>query len=667
MLYYKFEVTAPENNVMEEGNRVEANRYASKLREKADTFNLKNSDTYCFISNIDDSRVIAGIISKVFTNPESTAKAFLKSLELNDECFKCEEITLKYMQHLLSTSSRHSFITDDDEVLERYSLDNLANRFGGTCFGENIIRDDDKKTLYKRANLCLAGETIIPEYDRIYAGRKEAKGAGHPVHYVVAASTREMRKFIYKNLLSALYANGRIASKRYSYFNLSDVYQGSFFDEIYKSSKGSTVVIRAFEGDEEEEDEASGTRARIEDICKNIKKYRNDVLTIICLPRECVKIRDIFNEYLGSICIIDIKEELADKEKSIKYLKTLAKRKSVTADKELIEKIQDNELYTSGELIETFEAWYNERLKSKVYPQYEQFESIKTISSKEKAKGYGIADLDEMIGLTGAKAVIKKALSFYKMQKLCKDQGMNMDRPAMHMVFTGNPGTAKTTVARLFAKIMKENGILPKGNLVEVGRGDLVGKYVGWTAKVVQEKFNEAEGGVLFIDEAYSLVDDRNGSYGDEAINTIVQEMENRRNRLVVIFAGYPDKMEEFLNKNPGLRSRIAFHVPFEDYNTDELCQITKLMATKVGITFTEGAVSKLAGIYDQAQLRTDFGNGRFVRNIIETSRMNQASRLLEVPVDEITKTQIATITEDDIESPNLGKAEIKKPIGFCA
>ena len=167
-----------------------------------------------------------------------------------------------------------------------------------------------------------------------------------------------------------------------------------------------------------------------------------------------------------------------------------------------------------------------------------------------------------MIGLTKAKAVIAQALDYYKAQKLFREKGISLERPAMHMVFTGNPGTAKTTVARLFAQIMKENGLLPVGDLIEVGRADLVGKYVGWTAPTVKAKFAAAKGSVLFIDEAYSLVDDKDGLFGDEAINTIVQEMENHRDDIVVIFAGYPDKMEQFLQKNPGLRSRIAFHMP---------------------------------------------------------------------------------------------------------
>ena len=211
-----------------------------------------------------------------------------------------------------------------------------------------------------------------------------------------------------------------------------------------------------------------------------------------------------------------------------------------------------------------------------------------------------------------------QALNYHKAQKLFADKGMKTDHPSMHMVFTGNPGTAKTAVARLFARIMRENGILSKGQLVEVGRGDLVGRYVGWTAQTVQKKFKQAEGGVLFIDEAYSLVDDRDGSFGDEAINTIVQEMENHRGNTIVILAGYPDKMEEFLQKNPGLRSQIAYHVPFADYTVEELCQIAELIAKKKGLYFDNQAQEKLTAVFETARKQADFGNGRYVRNVIE-------------------------------------------------
>ena len=236
----------------------------------------------------------------------------------------------------------------------------------------------------------------------------------------------------------------------------------------------------------------------------------------------------------------------------------------------------------------------------------------------------------------------------------------------MHMVFTGNPGTAKTTVARLFARIMKDNDLLSQGKLVEVGRGDLVGKFVGWTAPAIQKKFREARGNVLFIDEAYSLVDDRDGSYGDEAINTIVQEMENHRDDVVVIFAGYPDKMECFIRKNPGLRSRIAYYVPFADYTTSELCNIAQLMSKQKGLTLNEKACSRLEEIFETAREERDFGNGRYVRNVLDKARMAQATRLLSMDIDEISTADVTTISADDIEEVPVIRNTKTRKIGFC-
>ena len=157
----------------------------------------------------------------------------------------------------------------------------------------------------------------------------------------------------------------------------------------------------------------------------------------------------------------------------------------------------------------------------------------------------------------------------------------------MHMVFTGSPGTAKTTVARLFAEILKDEKVLPVGQFVETGRADLVGAFVGHTAIQVTSKFHEAKGGVLFIDEAYSLCDDNRKSFGDEAIDTIVKEMENNREDTIVIFAGYTEPMQEFLDRNPGMRSRIAFHVDFDDYTVEELCDIAKLKLSQKNMTIT--------------------------------------------------------------------------------
>ena len=335
------------------------------------------------------------------------------------------------------------------------------------------------------------------------------------------------------------------------------------------------------------------------------------------------------------------------------------------ADETLFSRIADDKTYYGSEMRKVYEDWFQAKLKTDVFPQYACVSECRAKTVKEEEKGSAYNELASMIGLTEVKTVIEKALNFYKLQRIYKKRGISQTRPAMHMVFTGNPGTAKTTVARLFSRIMKENELLSRGHLVEVGRGDLVGRYVGWTAKTVEEKFRQADGGVLFIDEAYSLVDDRDGSYGDEAINSIVQQMENRRDSMIVIFAGYPDKMESFLDKNPGLRSRIAFHVDFPDYSTDELCDIAKHVGKAKGLKLSEDALSKLSEVFEAARLSPDFGNGRYVRNVIEHTEMNMAGRLLSIEPETMTAEALTTITAEDVDMPERKPEKREKRIGF--
>ena len=282
-----------------------------------------------------------------------------------------------------------------------------------------------------------------------------------------------------------------------------------------------------------------------------------------------------------------------------------------------------------------------------------------------RPEGVAKAELDSMIGLTSAKEVIAKAIAKFKLDKLCMDRGIPRSRGSMHMVFTGNPGTAKTTVARLCAEIFNDEKILSTGNFVEAGRADLVGVHVGETAVLVKRKFREAQGGVLFIDEAYSLCDSLEGGYGDEAINTIVQEMENHREDVVVIFAGYPKPMKDFLERNPGMKSRIAFYVGFDDYSTDELCDITRLMLSKKCMTITDDAMEKLRRMYDIARISDDYGNGRYVRKLLEEAEMNLANRIIGLPESELTPEVIATINASDIpEFKPEKRAEFR--IGFA-
>lgn len=172
---------------------------------------------------------------------------------------------------------------------------------------------------------------------------------------------------------------------------------------------------------------------------------------------------------------------------------------------------------------------------------------------------------------------------------------------------------------------------------------------------------------MLFIDEAYSLVDDRSGSFGDEAINTIVQEMENHREDVVVIFAGYTDRMEEFIEKNPGLRSRISWYVPFPDYTAEELTDIAEHYAEKKGLTVSRSAEEKLLSVFKDARRQHDFGNGRYVRNLMEKAKMNLASRLVAADPETVTKRMLTTIEAEDIETPPRKAVVTERKIGFGA
>lgn len=674
MQFYKVIATLTNEKWTEENNdrRVMQQR-TRRIARKSDEFNqLQGGKTYYFISDIGNDEVTVGIIDSGTGDKTKQIRAFFKSVDIAAKEFDVDEITFSSMRNLLSCADRNDYIGDDDEVLEKFELDRINGRYvRGIEYGENLLDEVTcKEELLAKANELLANDTLTPELERIYSRKTNAKAFGHPVHYMIETDDRDTRKALSRTLLQALFDNHRLQSRRYCFvdFKPGQDFSKLVYDVLYKSCVGGAILVRYLANDDSEDDDyASSEFETIGTLCETMLKYRNQVLTVFCLPRECEKSKKIFFDHLGTTGIIEIKEELADEDRAYDYLKMLAVKNHIRTDKKLFSGFERDKLYLPGELCVTFDEWYNNKLKTSVFPQYKDLSVCRKEAVKEEAKGSAYDDLQEMIGLSDAKGVIKKALNYYKLQRVYKDKGLKQDRPAMHMVFTGNPGTAKTTVARLFARIMKENGLLSKGQLVEVGRGDLVAKYVGWTAKTVQEKFRAAMGGVLFIDEAYSLVEDRGGSFGDEAINTIVQEMENHREDVVVIFAGYPNEMEKFLDKNPGLRSRIAFHVPFANYNTAELCDIARLIGKSKGVTLTEGAVEKLSGVFDEARKQSDFGNGRYVRNVLELSKMNQAARILDMDPEKVSESILTSISEQDIEIPQAKQTAQVRKIGFSA
>ena len=248
------------------------------------------------------------------------------------------------------------------------------------------------------------------------------------------------------------------------------------------------------------------------------------------------------------------------------------------------------------------------------------------------------AELDEIVGLTAVKDYILSLEDNFKMQQLRKERGLKADSPSMHMIFTGNPGTGKTTVARIVSRYLKAIGVLSGGQLVEVARADLVGQYVGHTAPLTQKAIQAALGGVLFIDEAYSLYRGKDDSFGLEAIDTLVKGMEDHRDELVVILAGYSREMEEFLTANSGLRSRFPHIIEFPDYTAQELLDITKSIVKGKGYRLDPGCDRPLLRYYEEQQRTGDprvGGNGRMARNKVEEAVIACSRRNVNLPEEQ--------------------------------
>lgn len=519
------------------------------------------------------------------------------------------------------------------------------------------------------AGEIMGDVSFLEELERIYSDENAKKYYGNPVHYRICASGMKSALDIIDVIVSSLIANKRLCGTRiHKVYDINEsCYDETEFEHLFDSAQGNAVIIDMSGTDDDHGSYASAYNRVINYISDVVGEYQLNTLCFFVENREHPGFADTMMAKIAEdIRFITVNEGYGTREQAAAYLKKIVESDDFEITEDDIDKaLDDRKMYSVGDIYEIYRKWFKNGLRTHIYKAYSHCECEAGLKNDKTSRPYD--ELQKMIGLTEVKQVVDDIIDSARIRKMRSSMGLDSYKNSLHMVFTGNPGSAKTTVARLIAQILRREDILESGRFVECGRADLIARYVGWTAKQVRSKFREAKGGILFIDEAYSLVDDSH-SFADEAINTIVQEMENHREDVIVIFAGYPDKMKEFLNKNEGLRSRIAFHLDFPDYTPDEMLKILMLMAKERGYRLDEGVTDRCMEIFEKACLEDDFGNGRYARNLLEQAEMAQARRLSsEYRNKKIGKKAIQMLKTEDFDVNASRKTEsMKKPIGFA-
>lgn len=671
MRLYKLAATTPSFNIKEEKELYSRqNHIYGKNMQYSNTY-ITDKKFKIMITDILDGNVILAIAVKYEVAISDCEKFIFNSIPDITNLTSCELTIAEYEHEVNRAYGKNWTDRSADSVCRGLGLNIKPSPYSYedpafTIYEEIYVTEKSQKSTYKKMTDILASDSFCEEIQRIYSKDNQKNFFGHPVHYYITAGDKGAADDMIAVLVPALLKNKPLLSGRVCYVeNITPkAYQEECWGNIFKASQGATVVINLC-NNEQDHQYASGYHVLAEKLGDQLRKYGNNTLFIFV---DISEKRSISNDTIATILcnadMVHITEGCGDFQQAAQYLKRLAETtpyKNYTLD-ELTQYLPSNrETFSVSDIFNAYHRWYGKGLKTHVYKAYKE-KDIAIIEPKKKIDE-PYEEIQKMIGLSNVKKVIDQILSMAKMQKMRKEMGLFVANASMHCLFSGGPGTAKTTVARLLAQIMKREEVLANGHIVECGRQDLVGKYVGWTAKIVEDKFRAARGGILFIDEAYSLVEDGR-TYGAEAINTIVQLMENYREETIVIFAGYPEKMRSFLEQNEGLASRIAFHLDFPDYTSDELSDILKLMLQKQGYTTDEAALEKCYSIFSEVCRTKNFGNGRFVRNLIERAIMRQSYRLIHNNT-ELKKDDVSVLIADDFEMIDVQKSSTNKKIGF--
>lgn len=473
---------------------------------------------------------------------------------------------------------------DDTMLITKSTFEEMCKTLRETC---NMMKDICReKEFQSYVSAHKSGDSDIDTSQRLYDSMK---------YFVVQDILRNYERMGYDY-----------------YISQSDGKKSCYFD--YKSAEGQLLFaiimqMLSIDGNEQPEwEELKGQINSQNNICKKIRLSATNGFNAFANADVKAKASNGWDDF--ALCIILYNY---NKEYEKKYRQMMLRIATIIAN-------------ASGSVTDAENQWLDsimntEMAKCEKGNRVEEDHS--TIDNPEE-------ELNSMIGLDTVKSEINTLRNFIVMKKKREGEGMKSPTISYHCVFTGNPGTGKTTVARLLAGIYKDLGVLQKGHLVETDRSGLVAEYVGQTAVKTNQIIDKALDGILFIDEAYSLIKGGNEDYGSEAIATLLKRMEDDRDRLVVILAGYTNEMEDFINSNPGLRSRFNRYIHFEDYSAEELYEIFCLQMKKNEYTMTEDNCNLLKKYFVDIvnNKPKDFGNARFVRNLFERAVQNQANRL---------------------------------------
>lgn len=573
-----------------------------------------------------------------------------------------QETTMKTFWESLAEARRREFLPHWLKVTELSRLTvfdtyinmNDEGKYFRFTWDQKIISDSDRCNKLSQ----IYDHSFTKELFNIEAHKNETNFNGNLVHYILSAKSAEAANDMTKTLVTALANANRISGRRIEMITelAPDLYRANnHLEEIIENNSGGVIMIDLAAKFGCEPVDYSMTIQYLENL---LKKYRNECFVFTYNPDQPGFAYQFLSSIQKYVITVTLREGQGDRKAAVKYMRELIKKSEYVQyagqTNEFMKLFPGNRFSQTDVLMafEQFSAWC---LNKNVLQAYDYRFSDTFMLDRDENQNSSYDQFRKLIGLASVKEQIEHILAADLVeQERKKRHGGAYTLGSMHMIFAGPPGTAKTTVARLFAGIAKEKGILKSGAFVERGGMDLDG--LGCTVKI-RDAFVAASGGVLFIDEAYSLK-------SDIAVTVLLQEMENKRSDVIVILAGYHERMQAFMEINEGLKSRIPHWIDFPDYTTEELTDIFELMIKERGFSATADAVMEARNTLGKARQMNHFGNGRYVRNLIERAIQNQSVRLLTLRehAENIRKKELFLLEKEDIRMP---VPNTKKQIGF--